>query len=35
MKKYKFFGIILVLISFLFITNVKAENGNDRVFKKR
>ena len=29
MKKNKIFGIILVLISFLFITNVKAENGNE------
>ena len=28
MKKNKIFGIILVLISFLFITNVKAENVN-------
>ena len=29
MRKNKIFGIILVLISFLFITNVKAENGNE------
>ena len=29
MKRNKIFGIILVLISFLFITNVKAENGNE------
>ena len=29
MKKNKIFGIILVLISFLFITNVKAENVNE------
>ena len=29
MKNNKIFGIILVLISFLFITNVKAENGNE------
>ena len=28
MRKNKIFGIILVLISFIFITNVKAENGN-------
>ena len=29
MRKNKIFGIILCLISFLFITNVKAENGNE------
>ena len=29
MRKNKIFGFILVLISFLFITNVKAENGNE------
>ena len=29
MRKNKIFGIILVLISFLFITNVKAENENE------
>lgn len=29
MKRNKIFRIILVLISFLFITNVKAENGNE------
>lgn len=29
MRKNKIFGVLLVLISFLFVTNVKAENGNE------
>ena len=29
MRKNKIFGLLLVLLSFLFVTNVKAENGNE------
>ena len=29
MRKNKIFGVLLVLVSFLFVTNVKAENGNE------